>query len=190
VPRTPEYNIWLAIKDRCLNPRSKMYPYYGGRGITICESWRISFEAFLRDVGHRPEPHLTLDRTDNNKGYWPGNVAWVTRAQQVRNRRNTILIEYRGDGHVLTDLARAHGVHPQTLANRLGKGMPVEDALSTTPLWSKREANAQAKLDAAGVLEIRRRLLDGDFQKTIAKDYGVSGSAIGLIKRGVTWGSL
>jgi hypothetical protein len=84
---TPAYKLWTAIKQRCLNPNYPRFCDYGGRGITICDEWRRSFEAFYEHVGDRPAPHLSLDRIDNNRGYEPGNVRWATRSTQMKNRR-------------------------------------------------------------------------------------------------------
>lgn len=86
-PRWPEYSIWLAMKDRCLNPRHRFYEYYGGRGITVCMEWRVSFVAFIEHVGRRPHPKLQIDRKNNNGNYEPGNVHWATKDQQMANRR-------------------------------------------------------------------------------------------------------
>lgn len=86
--RTPEYNTWKSIKSRCLNPNSTGYEYYGGRGITICDRWRDSFESFLADVGRRPSAKHSIDRyPDNNGNYEPGNVRWATASEQCFNRR-------------------------------------------------------------------------------------------------------
>lgn len=84
---TPEYGSWLAMKDRCLNPRSSNYPNWGGRGIKIHPPWVGDFMTFYQDVGPRPSPSHSLDRIDNEKGYEPGNVRWATKKQQSDNRR-------------------------------------------------------------------------------------------------------
>lgn len=77
------------MKQRCLNPNAAGYSRYGGAGITVHESWR-SFEAFLCDMGEKPEPkaEYSLDRIDGGRGYEPGNCRWATRSEQQRNRPN------------------------------------------------------------------------------------------------------
>jgi hypothetical protein len=61
------------------------YPYYGGKGITVCDRW-LSFENFLEDMGERPAG-TTLGRFGDIGNYEPGNVAWQTWAEQISNRR-------------------------------------------------------------------------------------------------------
>jgi hypothetical protein len=86
--RSPEYNAWRHMNQRCSNPDYKQWKDYGGRGISVCPEWRESFEAFLDDVGPRPSPELTLDRIQNDGNYEPGNVRWADRTIQSQNRRN------------------------------------------------------------------------------------------------------
>jgi len=84
---TPEYRSWHAAKNRCFNPKTLGYHNYGGRGITMCDRWRDSFEAFLADMGERP-PGTSLDRFPNNDGnYEPGNCRWATPKEQAANKR-------------------------------------------------------------------------------------------------------
>lgn len=84
---TPTYRSWASMIMRCFDPRQKSYADYGGRGITVCERWRSSFENFLADMGERPKGK-TLDRFPNNDGnYEPGNCRWATPKQQTMNRR-------------------------------------------------------------------------------------------------------
>lgn len=70
---------------RCKNTKLREYKYYGGRGIKVCKRWQ-KFENFLADMGH-PPPGLSLDRINNNRGYYPSNCRWATATQQQQNRR-------------------------------------------------------------------------------------------------------
>ena len=80
------YSSWKAMKNRCLNPKNKKFPDYGGRGIKICERWLNSFENFLADMGERPAK-MTLDRINNNLGYEKANCRWADFKTQNNNQR-------------------------------------------------------------------------------------------------------
>jgi hypothetical protein len=85
----PEYSVWNNMLLRCYNPSNHNYPYYGARGITVCERWH-SFELWMTDIlveiGPRPKGK-TLDRVNNDGNYEPGNIRWATRKEQAQNRR-------------------------------------------------------------------------------------------------------
>lgn len=87
--RTPEYDAWRNMKQRCSS--KKKSEYYSGRGIVVCDRWIRSFPSFLEDVGRRPGPEYSIDRIDNDRGYEPGNVRWATWTVQMNNRRHPSL---------------------------------------------------------------------------------------------------
>lgn len=79
------YKSWEAMRQRCLNPKSTHYSFYGGRGIMISAAWE-SFEVFYADMGDRPEGY-TLERVDCEQGYSKENCKWDTRSNQAYNTR-------------------------------------------------------------------------------------------------------
>jgi hypothetical protein len=117
------------MKARCLNRNSPHFHNYGGRGITIAESW-LTFENFYRDMGE-PAPGMTLERRDNDGPYSPENCRWATRAEQAINKRTNVFIEYQGLRLVIEEWGRRLGVRPRMLRKRLNAGWSVEDAFTT-----------------------------------------------------------
>jgi len=70
------YKVWGMIKQRCTDVNHKLYPEYGGRGITVCPEWMESFEAFNNDMGERPLG-VSIHRVDKSKGYFKENCKWI-----------------------------------------------------------------------------------------------------------------
>lgn len=96
---TPEYTLWSNIKQRCNNVNHRDYKYYGGRGIKMFPEWENDFNKFFEHIGVRPAKNYSLDRTDNELGYIPGNVRWVDKKTQVINRRvfsNKLYTKHKG----------------------------------------------------------------------------------------------
>lgn len=144
-----EYRIWGNIRQRCLNPNNPKFHDYGGRGIKVCDRWEKSFEEFFKDMGKRPSKELTVGRMDNDGNYEPSNCRWETSPQQVRNKRNNVLLTYKGETLCRHEMAAKYGLRYFTLRTRLSKGMTIEQAIET-PVGIpgrhiKRNSNAEEK---------------------------------------------
>jgi hypothetical protein len=142
---TPEYMAWKNMKSRCLNPNNNRFKDWGGRGVTIHESWVNDFDAFLKDLGPKPVGS-SLDRINNNLGYQPGNCEWRTMAQQNNNRRNNISIEYNGEVKNVCAWAAHFGITNNTFHSwRVRKG------------WTMQEIEAKAGALAPLGIDMQRR---------------------------------
>lgn len=127
------YAAWKHMRDRCRNPRHEHYSNYGGRGIVVCEEWIASFEGF-RDwsLANGYADHLTIDRIDNEKGYFPDNCRWTTIKAQARNRRTNrpesafgetkLVCEWAEDSRCVVSLV--------TLKHRFRMGWEAERAIT------------------------------------------------------------
>lgn len=125
-------NTWYAMKARCYNPKDPSYKRYGGRGIVMCERWRLSFWDFVADVGDRPAG-CTADRIDNDGDYCPENFRWATKRSQQNNTRANVHLAYRDRKYLLTELAEEVGIDASVLRSRICKGWDIERAVSQKP---------------------------------------------------------
>jgi len=132
---TPEYRIWVCMRERCRNPNHVSSKNYTQRGITVCSRWEEpngqGFVNFLADMGPKPPECRSVDRIDVNGNYCPENCRWATDKEQGRNRRNNNLLTYKGKTQCLTAWAEELGIKPSTLRERLQRNYDVARAFET-----------------------------------------------------------
>ena len=129
---TSEYQSWKAMKSRCLNPNRAWFKHYGARGITVCDQWIDSFETFYNDMGPRPKRH-SLDRINNDLGYFKENCRWANNHQQSRNKTTTRLLTVYGITKNMADWADFTEQSISGLHARLKKGMEIKKAIFLGP---------------------------------------------------------
>lgn len=113
------YRIWVSMKNR-ENNHDGQRPNYEGK--CMCDDWKISFTKFYDwAISNGYNDNLTIDRIDNNKGYTPDNCRWSTPTQQIRNRSNTLLIEYQGVKKPLIEWCEILNLNYNTTWTRLHK---------------------------------------------------------------------
>lgn len=142
------YSIWHSMKCRCYYEKHPCYSNYGGRGITVCEEWKNSSDAFGNwAISHGYAEDLTLDRIDNDKGYYPDNCRWVTRKEQSQNRRevararkitskrsNKALIKINGETKTRDEWCDFYGISKKTVDKRIYQlKWDVVRAITTPP---------------------------------------------------------
>ena len=131
------YNIWCTMKQRCEHPiKEKHVKDYKNRGITVCAEWHdfAVFQKWAFENGYKD--NLSIDRIDNNKGYYPENCRWADNITQANNKRNNVLITYNNKTQTIAQWARELGIKYNCLDERLRKGWSIEKAF-TKPIQSK-----------------------------------------------------
>lgn len=161
--RTPETIAWGAIQQRCKKGNENKFPRYAGRGITVCQRWAGSFDSFLSDMGKRPSSRHSIDRKNNDGGYWCGkpecsecgplkrepNCRWATMREQRRNACTNHFLVYKAERLILEDWATRVGLESSLLYNRIRRGWSVADALET-PSGEMRRSIAKKKCEHCG----------------------------------------
>lgn len=144
--RTPEYAAWNSMIHRCYVRSDKAYPKYGGRGITVCPEWRESVLNFISDMGPRPKGHV-LDRIDSNKNYCAENCRWATWDQSNQNKRNNIVVTFRGEKIPLTEAIKLvkSPVSYRSVVYRVRKGWRIEQALTALPIIRNQHTKSQVQ---------------------------------------------
>jgi len=152
------YGVWRGMLTRCYNPNTKCYHRYGGRGIGVCNEWRLSFSSFKAwalEAGYdyaKPRQEQTIDRIDNDGNYEPSNCRWVSLAENLRNRersgrkpkpkqkkkpekkkRDLITWEINGVAKPAAEWCREYDVNYTTAKERMKRGMTPYEALTAKP---------------------------------------------------------
>ncbi len=143
------YDIWAAMKRRCHSKTCKDYYLYGGRGITVCERWRNSFQSFFDDMGERPAG-MMIERIDNDGPYSPENCKWATAIEQANNKRpcgpsiRSRFLTVNGKTATIAEWARTIGLNVNTLRGRVRDGWPDHEVVSNVMKIHRRNSKRYA----------------------------------------------
>ena len=153
------HTIWLGIISRCYNKKCRIYKFYGGRGIHVCDEWKNDIMLFYDwAVSNGYADNLTIDRIDNDGDYEPSNCRWVNRKQQANNRRSNTRLTLNGETHTLSEWGDITGISSATLWNRKFKCKWSDEKTLTAPCrhvtrLTKKQIN-DIMVDAANGIKI------------------------------------
>lgn len=132
--RTKLYQVWVAMKSRCLNPNNKRWGRYGGRGIRVCDHWSDNYWAFHQwAMANGYGDGMSIDRIDPNGNYSPYNCQWIPLEEQAKNRCRKRLITAFGETKTLSEWTKDSRcrVNRITIHSRLKAGCPAELAITS-----------------------------------------------------------
>lgn len=139
--KTSEYTSWSHAKERCYNKNCLKYSSHGGRGISVCASWKKSFKSFYEDMGAKPGTKYSIDRVDNDKGYWCGhcieckklgqeaNCRWATNEMQANNTRSNKYHTYKGKSLTIQQWSRLLNIDHRKLGKYLNNGQTIDNII-------------------------------------------------------------
>ncbi len=135
--RSRLYRIWVGIKTRCYNERQhEAFSKYGAKGISMCDEWLNSFEAFREwALANGYTDSLTIDRIDPHGSYCPHNCRWATQTEQQNNRTNNHFITYNGETHTIAEWGRIMNFSRSLIQHRLARGWSIEKIMTTPQKW-------------------------------------------------------
>lgn len=182
------YTIWLGIKSRCNNKNNIGYYRYGGRGISICDSWDRFFINFaIWAIFNGYEDNLSIDRIDVDGNYCPENCRWADVLTQMNNTSRNYII----NDDTIGELARKYNINYRTLHNRITRGgMSIEEAITCKKAYRYKPV-CQYDLNGIFIKEypsarVAAQEIFGEYNETIRKRivavcYGKAKSTMGFI---------
>jgi hypothetical protein len=183
------YRKWADMLQRCKNPKSTNYKYYGGKGIRVQEEWNdfIPFMEWALENGY--EEDLSIDRIDPLGNYEPENCRWVTREVQDNNKSDNVRVNVRGEEMTLMQLSRRYKLSYGMISHRYNVGDRGEKLIEPARRGIKRNGEKPirklTKLTKLGIAEIKWLLNNTELsQKVIGERYGVTQIMVSRIKTG------
>ena len=137
-------NTLCAMKRRCYNMKDKHFKDYGARGTTVCTEWldknngHSNFIKWAVNNGYRKG--LSIDRKDNDKGYYPNNCRWATAKTQANNRRDNNYLTIGTTTKTVTEWSEIFGFNPDLAIRRYNKGMDFGEIYKTPLRSTKKKA--------------------------------------------------
>lgn len=128
--KSSEYQTYANMKSRCYNKNAQEFHRYGARGITVCDRWLESFENFIEDMGMKPVKGLSIDRINNDLGYFKENCRWATPREQANNFSRNRHFVHNGIRDTMANHCRRTGITKGAILHRVRKyGVTHEVAL-------------------------------------------------------------
>ena len=129
--KTPLYNVWKSMRQRCNNSKSHDYRWYGMDGVKICEEWDnfANFKKWALEHGYKNG--LTIDRVNSHGPYSPENCRWITIQEQQKNKRNVLRFCYLGDLYTVDTFCDKFGVSKAMFYDRKHKGWSLDEIANT-----------------------------------------------------------
>lgn len=127
--KSPEYKVWRSMINRCSTNQSFVNKDYAGRGIKVCDEWMPpnGFNVFISDMGLRPSTGHSIDRINNDEGYYKGNCRWATNYVQKRNTSYNLWYEFNGIRMVVTDWEKKWGIPKNSIQAHIKRGKSFEE---------------------------------------------------------------
>ena len=136
---TKLHGVWKSMKDRCYNLKSKVYKYYGGRGITVCPEWADKYNGFVnfRDwsLSNGYQEGLTIDRINNNVNYNPNNCQWITQKENNRKKSQVILTQEKANE--IRELHNTGGYSQKELAKKFNVSCKTISSIIKNRKWKE-----------------------------------------------------